>query len=376
MNDNVEHIQKLFDLLKPQVSVAFEHNNNNGQSGEWRSTFQREYDRIIFSDYFHSMTTKTQVVPSPNNDHTHTRLTHSLEVASIGFSFGKQLLAKFKDLSSFNSLEAELKELFNDLPLCIATACLVHDIGNPPFGHAGEEAIQEAIKHFFHPHKEQYYYKENTPLKISKALFKDLTYFDGNAYGFRVLTRLAGAYSFDPSQGATGLNFNPLTLCVYTKYPWASGDYPGEAEKKKFGYLMTESQIYNNNIIKRLGWNKPNRHPLTFLVEAADDICYFVMDCEDGIKNGHLSFPQLAYDLKLDKYIEDQKEKLEKSFKTLNGFDPNKPIFIDELKAMENIRASIIHYYVTRAFEAYETNLEKILEGDISVTLFKSLSGK
>jgi dGTPase len=383
MNHNQEPIQELYELLRDQVLVAFNHNSSDGKTSEWRSTFQREYDRIIFSDYFHSMTTKTQVVPSPNNDHTHTRLTHSLEVASLGFSFGKKLLEKFEKeklhgLKPLDPLDKDLFNLFNDLPLCIATACLVHDIGNPPFGHAGEEAIQEAIKHFFHLHNDQYCYKTNTPLNISKALFKDLTYFDGNAYGFRVLTRLAGAYSLDPSQDPTGLNFNPLTLCVYTKYPWKAGKYPGNSEKKKFGYLNTELQIYEDNIINSLQWKKSRRHPLTYLVEAADDICYFIMDCEDGIKNGHLSFRQMACALKLNKHIEAQPErkKLAKSFKTLKGFDPNKPILISELKAMENIRASIIHHYVKRAFEAYLKNLKVILDGldgEIKIDLFNEI---
>jgi len=325
-----------------------------------RTIFQSEYDRIIFSDYFRALSLKTQVVPSPKNDYTHTRLTHSLEVASLGFDFAKRIIKK---------MEIPHDSPLNDLPLSVATACLVHDIGNPPFGHSGEEAIQQFFKNNFD--NVDFRYKE-TSLKIDELALKEFLYFDGNAYGFRVLTRLAGSgplYS-SAKDSATGAKLSAFTLNVYSKYPFAAGEYPAKSEKKKFGYFSSEKDIFEK-AVSDLGWEKGRRHPLTYLVEAADDICYFIMDCEDAIKSGHLRFRGEE----LTDFCKDQNERVElhKHIANIKRYDPNLPLDYSHLKSIEKIRSTVIRHYFQRATSAFHENLEAILEGDMDISLFEKI---
>ena len=246
-----------------------------------RTEFTRDYDRIIFSSAFRRLQDKTQVFPLAKSDYVRTRLTHSLEVASVGRSLG-MLAAEVVDRK-----QPGLAELANphDLGTIVATACLAHDIGNPPFGHAGESAIQE------------WFESSGAVNDINGAERQDLLKFEGNAQGFRTLCTLQQA----PQRG--GLQLTCSVLGAFTKYPRASEVAAEQARGisgKKFGFMQSEVELFRE-LADELGLKrKPgaadawHRHPLAFLVEAADDICYHVMDVEDGFKAGCISFDEIA----------------------------------------------------------------------------------
>ena len=245
------------------------------QQDESRIGFEVDYDRIIFSDSFRSLQDKTQVVPLSKTDFVHTRLTHSLEVSVVGRSLGrivgKQLLDKYPELQ-------QLGYQANDFGAIVASACLAHDIGNPPFGHSGEKAIGE-------------YFKSGNGVKykseLTKKEWQDLIDFEGNANGFRILTE-----SREGIEG--GLRLSYATLGAFIKYPKES--LPKKPTNniidKKYGFFQSEKEVFID-VVNDLGLKNVRkkdithaRHPLAFLVEAADDICYTIIDFEDGINLG------------------------------------------------------------------------------------------
>ena len=243
---------------------------------ETRLGFDVDYDRIIFSDAFRSMQDKTQVIPLSKTDFVHTRLTHSMEVSvvarSLGRIVGEQLIAKHPEL-------AQQGYTFNDFGAIVASAALAHDIGNPPFGHSGEKAIGEYFKS-----GEGEKYKAG----LSAKEWQDLIDFEGNANGFRILNQ-----SKPGVEG--GLRLSYATLGAFTKYPKES--LPKKPTKqiadKKYGFFQTERDFFQD-VAGELGLIQSGsegniaykRHPLAYLVEAADDICYTIIDFEDGINLG------------------------------------------------------------------------------------------
>jgi dGTPase len=248
------------------------------EPGEGRNSFQRDYDRIIFSTAFRRLQHKTQLIPLPYSDHVHNRLTHSLEVSCIGRSLGMKVgleIAKRHPELKENNIEPD------DFSYVLAAACLAHDIGNPPLGHSGEDAISYYFctkgKEFLHG--------------INREKQRDLTTFEGNAMGFRILTHTSPNES--NFQGGMGLSY--ATLAAYSKYPC-------ESHKKdsryghKYGYFQSDTQNFEL-IAQKLGLINTNstymcwcRHPLAFLSDAADEICYLIMDLEDGYKEKFITF--------------------------------------------------------------------------------------
>ena len=246
------------------------------EQDETRLGFEVDYDRIIFSSEFRSLQDKTQVVPLSKTDFVHTRLTHSLEVSVVGRSLGrqvgKQLLKKHPHLQNIHGYQ------FNDFGAIVAAAALAHDIGNPPFGHSGEKAIGA-------------YFKEGEGQQLKKELsekeYQDFCDFEGNANGFKILTE-----SREGRKG--GLRLSYATLGAFMKYPKAS--LPKKPTMhiadKKYGFFQSEVDTFSA-VAEELGLairDKANqsyaRHPLAYLVEAADDICYTIIDFEDGINLG------------------------------------------------------------------------------------------
>ncbi len=243
---------------------------------EMRLGFEVDYDRIIFSDNFRSLQDKTQVVPLSKTDFVHTRLTHSLEVSvvarSLGRIVGKQLIEKYPKLK-------EKGYQANDFGAIVAAAALSHDIGNPPFGHSGEKAIGE----YFKSGNGQQYKNQ-----LTDKQWQDLIDFEGNANGFKILT--------ENREGVEGgLRLSYATLGAFMKYPKES--LPKKPTKhivdKKYGVFQSEVEAFKD-VAQELGLVKLrndehmafNRHPLAFLVEAADDICYTIIDFEDGLNLG------------------------------------------------------------------------------------------
>ena len=239
-----------------------------------RSAFEQDYDRIIFSHPFRRLQDKTQVHPLPEHDFVHTRLTHSLEVSSVGRSLGKRageiILQRYPDLSTEFSLF--------DFGAIVAAAALAHDLGNPPFGHAGEDSISDFFRH--HPSGARF--KD----RVSESEWHDLIRFEGNAQGFRILDK-----------EEYGLRLTYACLGAFTKYPCAAlfpGRNKSRKSQKKYGFFESEKEAFSAialelGLIVR-GENCWCRHPLAFLVEAADDICYSIIDLEDGCRLGLVSF--------------------------------------------------------------------------------------
>jgi len=241
-----------------------------------RSAFEQDYDRIIFSHPFRRLQDKTQVHPLPEHDFVHTRLTHSLEVSSVGRSLGKTVGEVILQR------EPELQDQFSlfDFGAIVAAGALAHDLGNPPFGHAGETAISD----FFVHHPGGQYFKSF----VSDHQWQDLIRFEGNAQGFRILNK-----------NQYGLKLTYATLGAFTKYPTPSSHRrpdPAKKSQKKFGYFESEQQAFQE-VARHAGllMNKDGvycRHPLAFLVEAADDICYSIIDLEDGCNLGLVEYDE------------------------------------------------------------------------------------
>ena len=245
------------------------------RSEEGRSHFQKDIDRVIFSSAFRRLNHKTQVHPLPENDNIHTRLPHSLEVSSVGRSLGTKVGERLGEELKCIGIEP------SDVGDIVQAACLAHDIGNPPFGHSGEEAIR-------------YWFKENAEKpflqELSSQELDDFKNFEGNAQGFRIITNLE-YYLF---QG--GMRLTYATLGTFLKYPWTS-DFISKAKKKKYGCSQTEKKILNE-IATELGLIEKEqmawcRHPMAYLMEAADDICYALIDLEDGIELGFVTYDEV-----------------------------------------------------------------------------------
>lgn len=229
-----------------------------------RNQFERDYDRVMSSSSLRRLQDKAQVFPLQESDFIRTRLTHSMEVSAIARSFGTWL-------DMWLSKEGLLKEEdYGKIPAILATAGLVHDIGNPPFGHFGEDVIKKWFKSYFNE-KET---KEK--LKLTEEEKNDFLSFDGNAQGIRVLSRL----QFLNDQ--YGINFTYGTLSVLIKYPWDSS-YDIAKKKNKFGYFHEDQQFAKGILESTVGIDKC-RNPLTYFLEASDDIAYLGADVEDGVK--------------------------------------------------------------------------------------------
>jgi len=232
-----------------------------------RTEFKRDYDRLIFSSPFRRLQNKTQVFPLPGSIFVHNRLTHSLEVASVGRSLGddvaRQLLSRHPELAQTQSHISECGAI-------VSAACLAHDMGNPPFGHSGERAIAA-------------YFSEGNGLKYKEMMtaeeWDDITHFDGNANAFRLLT-----HTFKGRRNG-GFVMTYSTLASIVKYPYPASQ---AGPKPKFGFFQSEKDAYRKIAqelgITPLGPDRYARHPLVYLVEAADDICYEIMDIEDAHK--------------------------------------------------------------------------------------------
>lgn len=245
------------------------------EQDETRLGFEVDYDRVIFSSAFRSLQDKTQVIPLSKTSFVHTRLTHSLEVSvvgrSLGRTVGKALLEKHPHLQKVHGHN------FNDFGAIVAAAALAHDIGNPPFGHSGEKAIGN---YFSNGNGQRF--KD----QLSETEFQDLVDYEGNANGFKILTE-----SRDGVDG--GLRLSYATLGAFMKYPKASlpKKPTNHIADKKFGVFQCDTEFFSEvaeelGLLKRGDGLRFARHPLAYLVEAADDICYTIIDFEDGINLG------------------------------------------------------------------------------------------
>ena len=305
-----------------------------------RSEFKRDYDRLIFSAPFRRMQNKTQVFPLPGSIFVHNRLTHSLEVASVGMSLGNDVARDLKNI------HPELAgTLFEEIGTIVSAACLAHDMGNPPFGHSGEKAIQA----FFREGK-----GEELRQRLSPEFWNDLTHFEGNANAFRLL-----AHRFHGRREG-GFVMTYSTLASIVKYPHSS---LCAGKKGKFGFLCFE-EPYFQRIADDLGMRRLSaegeplryaRHPLVYLVEAADDICHEIMDIEDAHKLRILSFDETMQML-LGFFDEAQKQKILRRIDDEGITDNNEKVVY--------LRACTIGLLEHECAKAFVVHEQEILAGD------------
>ncbi len=303
-----------------------------------RTDFHKDHDRIVFSSAFRRLGRKTQVHPMSENDHVHTRLTHSIEVGSVGRSLGHMVGERIAA-----KLPAHVSPA--DIGAIVQAACLAHDIGNPPFGHAGEYAIRDWFRQPQHAYLLQ-------PLTELQQL--DLQTFEGNAQGFRVITQL------ENHRYNGGLRLTYSTLGALLKYPWTV-EHAGE--KEKFACYQAEKQhlqrIADELGLPQLAPGKWARHPLSYLMEAADDICYAVLDLEDGIEIGLLKYLQV-----------------EPIFLTLAG---DSPLLREELAEAPTVRRKIsllrgkaIQKAVNAVADAFVAQHDDLLAGQLSGDILRT----
>ncbi|MCF0050967.1 deoxyguanosinetriphosphate triphosphohydrolase [Dyadobacter sp. LJ53] len=321
----------------------------NADPAEARSEFQRDYDRLIFSSPFRRLQNKTQVFPLPGSVFVHNRLTHSLEVASVGKSLGRIFYNKLK--KDDPGVDDKLP-LISEIGNIVSAACLAHDLGNPAFGHSGEAAIS-------------HYFTDDVGLKycdkVTESQWADLTHFEGNANAFRILTHPYAGKGY----GSFALTYS--TLAAIAKYPCESiaGHNKSKIYTKKYGFFQSEQAGFQKialDLDLDMVSDSPlvyKRHPLVYLVEAADDICYNIIDLED------------AHRLKILSYGE-----VEKLLLRLCN-DPKMPARLaeidDEDAKISLLRAKSISTLIFQCSELFYNEQEAILSGDFNSGLVEAI---
>lgn len=307
-----------------------------------RSDFQRDYDRLIFSSPFRRLQNKTQVFPLPGSIFVHNRLTHSLEVSSVGRSLGHEIALGLKER------HGDCDGLFDNFRDIVAAACLCHDLGNPPFGHSGEKTIST-------------FFSEGPGQSLRECLtdrqWADMIHFEGNANSFRLLT-----HQFVGRRGG-GMAMTYSTLASVVKYPHTSLH---AGQKGKFGFFESEDEIFRRVAswlgIPEIEPGRFARHPLVYVVEAADDICYQIMDIEDAHKLKILSMEHVT-DLLLGFLNEAERERSVRSMARLS--DPNEKIAY--------LRSIVIGKLVTDSARVFLEGEENLLSGTFRGSLLDSV---
>lgn len=339
-----------WNTLLSHKRLGFEHETQN-TNDVIRSDFQRDYDRLIFSSPFRRLQNKTQVFPLPGSIFVHNRLTHSLEVASVGRSFGNLLSVGLCERHP----EIARDTLFSTGSI-ISAACIAHDLGNPPFGHSGEQTIS----HYFIR-----YDNNNLHNCITKEQLTDFQNFEGNANAFRLLThQFTGR-----RKGGFALTY--ATLGTLLKYPCSSTDLKeGRSPYEKYGVFQSELPVLEM-VAQELGLKKLNshgnvygRHPLVYLMEAADDICYQIVDLEDAHRLGILTAEQTK-NLLLAFFSNEEKQHILAQINDLS--DENEQIVI--------LRSRTINKLVDECMAVFWRNYDCIMNCDFHSSLTKQLTG-
>lgn len=348
-----DKFKKLNFELSMDLNSIFTHTRtgNHSRTITSRTDFQRDYDRIIFSSAFRRLQNKTQVFPLPGSVFVHNRLTHSLEVSSVGRSLGS-IAGEFIVNSFANELSEDSKNFYlYNLSNVIASACLCHDIGNPAFGHSGEDAIAS------------YFEKNETDLKskFAEKEWADLVNFEGNANAIRVLTHQQQG----KDEGGTQLTYT--TLASIAKYPGeAIAKKKGILHRKKFGFFQNEKGTFLN-IAKGTSMLQESeepvvfkRHPFVWLVEAADDICYNIIDMEDAHRLGIVSTSDCE-NLFLD-LIESENQ-------NANRVKEKLTIITNNNERISYLRAKVINALINKSIEIYTQNFERVKQGNFEKAL-------
>lgn len=298
-----------------------------------RSAFEVDHDRLVFSKPFRRLARKTQVHPLATNDHTHNRLTHSLEVASVGRCLGK---AAFKIAQRYDNNIPATAEDFAQL---VQAACLAHDVGNTPFGHAGERAIRQWMSE-----------QTNRLYGLTDAQKNDLTLYEGNAQAFRLATRTVSEFKQAKYESTGGMALTAATLATMMKYPWGS-DHETAISIGKYSVFQSDLRAFNW-VIDAVGLLPIGkgfcRHPLAFLVEAADDICNSVIDIEDAI-DLHIIQPKDVFH----------------SLRVLSG--------LDSRSSIAQMRASSIGNMIESCLQVFDEQYPAIMQGQYQAPLVEGM---
>lgn len=341
-----------------------------------RNEFQKDYHRIICSASFRRLQDKTQVFPLDKSDFVRTRLTHSLEVSSFAKSLGQTVFQYLIDNDIDEDITVEVKD-----KACIILECagLLHDIGNPPFGHFGEESI----RNWFKSNLTNIKFKDTTlDQYLDQQMKEDLYNFEGNAQALRLLTKLH--YLVDEN----GMHLTYALLNTLIKYPGSSCEidkHSGNIKDKKMGYYFAEKELFDDIVSSTGAVNC--RYPLTYLLEAADDIAYHTADIEDAVKKGYLSYNDLIKELQSEKYINECTDEKElqcyknniELLKTKYKTALSKGIINPELNAVQNWVISVQGFLLSCASYGFTRNYNSIMNGTfnkeiISVSLGNALS--
>ena len=332
-------------ICDQRFSASPKHKSNPTRASgvdQGRSPFEADYDRVIYSKAFRRLGKKTQVHPMEMNAHIHNRLTHSLEVASLGRSFARRLASFLHQRNELpcrcsenckgedgQAVGRQCPQTTDDLTHSLMAACLVHDIGNPPFGHAGEYSIREwSERHVAEVFADDW---EDQGVK------NDVHIFEGNAQGFRLAAR-----SDVPSAGYIRATFT--TLGAMVKYPWDSSDEQAVV-KKKYNFFSSEREIAETVFGKMGLWDGQRfcRHPMSFLSEAADDICYRVIDIEDAVEMNILSASQAT-----DLYVKLMGE---------SATDKHSAMTLSQL------RATVVGHLLNQFWSVFVSDFDAIMRG-------------
>lgn len=316
-----------------------------------RSIFVQDHDRVVFSAPFRRLANKTQVQPLYEHDHVHHRLIHSVEVSSVGRSLAMRVGDWLEVTDKIENSQS------NNLAAIVQAACVAHDIGNPPFGHSGEAAMGDWFAKKLDNAK-------GLMAEIEKPHQSEFTKFEGNAQGFRIITRL------EMYRNAGGMRLSKATLGAFTKYPVTSDARESITERdvtpyvglKKFGIFRSELELFKE-VVTSLGLPKEThkagdwwrRHPLVFIVEAADDICYNIVDLEDAFTTGELPFETVKSLLHVAAGKPNR-----------DGSDLNPAEYIALLRALS------INNAIESCVEAFKTNYEAIMNGTFSTSLIEA----
>ncbi|WP_304961343.1 dGTP triphosphohydrolase [uncultured Duncaniella sp.] len=337
-----------WDTLISDKRLGLEHYHDPKPGA--RNDFQRDFDRLVFSSPFRRLQNKTQVFPLPGNIFVHNRLTHSLEVSCVGRSLAREVAIRLRSRYSDDITILDSLSYIGDI---VAAACLAHDLGNPPFGHSGEKAIQA-------------YFSEGAGRslrdKLSPKEWDDLTHFEGNANAFRLLThRFNGR-----RKGGFAMTYS--TLASIVKYPFESALAGSHG---KFGFFTSEKDDFIK-VADELGMTRLHtgdgeiryaRHPLVYIVEAADDICYEIMDIEDAHKLKILSTDEII-PLLLGYFDDTRKARIEHVMSNVD--DPNERIAY--------LRSCIIGILVEKCADAFAAHEQEILDGSFSGSLLDHIT--
>ncbi|AKK75052.1 deoxyguanosinetriphosphate triphosphohydrolase [Chryseobacterium gallinarum] len=327
---------------------------NNPHTKASRTDFQRDFDRIIFSSAFRRLQNKTQVFPLPGSVFVHNRLTHSLEVSSVGRSLGS-IIGEFIAEDFKNELTEESRNFYlYNLGNVIAAACLCHDVGNPAFGHSGEDAIASYFERN----------EKDLKAKFNEKEWADLVNFEGNANAIRVLAQQ------QQGKDAGGIQLTFSTLASIAKYPCeAVAKKKGIIHRKKFGFFQNEKDIFLEIAqgTQLIAENEEpyifKRHPFVWLVEAADDICYNIIDMEDAHRLGIVSTSDcenLFFEL-----VKSESNDIDRVKNKLASIS-------NENEKISYLRAKAINALINKSLEIYKQNFETILQGNLDMALLDS----